>query len=96
MRTALVFCSEQRQLAGQGQIAEGTGGLQLVDERLGDLRAGVGKFLDGEELLALAGVHDVPCRRLAEAGDGHERRAELAVFNEEFRRVGVVNVDRRE
>ena len=62
--------SEQRQLAGEGEVAEGAGGLELVDERLGHLRAGVGEFLDGQELPALAGVHKVPGRRFTKTGHG--------------------------
>ena len=88
--------SEQGQLAGEGEDAEGAGLLELVDERLRYLRAGVGKFLDGEELHAVAAVHDVPCRRLTETGHGHERRAELPVLDQEFCRVRMIDIDRRE
>ena len=88
--------SEQRQLAGEGEVAEGAGGLELVDECLGHLRAGVGKFLDGQKLPALAGIHKVPGRRLAETGHGHEGRAQLPGLDLELRRVGVVDIDRRE
>ena len=70
MRTALFFCSEQRQLAGEGEVAEGAGGLELVDECLGHLRAGVGKFLDRQKLPSLAGIHKVPGRRFTKTGHG--------------------------
>ena len=70
--------------------------MQLVDERLGYLRAGVCEFLDGQKLPSLAGIHKVPCRRFAKTGHGHERRTQLPVLDLKFCCVGMINIDRRE
>ena len=51
---------------------------------LGHLRAGGREFLDGDKVLALAALHDVPGGGLAEAGNRDERREEPAVPDEEF------------
>ena len=70
--------------------------MELVDERLGHLRAGIGEFLDGQKLPALAGVHEIPGRRFTKTGHSHERRAQLPGLDLELRRVGMIDIDRRE
>ena len=51
---------------------------------LGHLWTGGREFLNGDEVLALAALHDVPGGGLAEAGNRDERREEPAVPDEEF------------
>ena len=65
---------------------------------LGHLGTGCREFLNGDEVLALAALHDVPGSRLAEAGNRNERREEPAVPNEEFcgMRCVKVNIVERE
>ena len=62
---------------------------------LADLGAGGGELLDGDEALpGLAGAHQIPGRGLAQAGDGHKRRAQALVLRDEkLRGVGLVEVD---
>ena len=64
---------------------------------LADLGAGAAKLLNGDEArLALLAAGKVERGGLAEAGDRHERRAELAVLgDEELRRIGLIEVDGR-
>ena len=64
--------------------------------RLADLRAGGRELLDRHELTpALAAGHEIPRRALAEAGDGHERRQEFSVTDEELRRIALIQAHGR-
>lgn len=88
---------EEIYLAGLGHIAESAERLELFKMALADLGAGAAKLLNGDEArLALLAAGKVERGGLAEAGDRHERRAELAVLgDEELRRIGLIEVDRR-
>ena len=87
--------SEEADLTCIGQVAEGACVLEHLQVGLGNLGAGGGKFLDGEELLALPAVHDIPGRTFAEARNGHEGGQNFAVLDEELGGVGLVDVDGR-
>ena len=89
-----MFCADESEiekiyLAGLGHIAESTERLELFKMALADLGAGAAKLLNGDEArLALLAAGKVERGGLAEAGDRHERRAELAVLgDEELRRI---------
>ena len=58
--------------------------------------AGLGHLFNGEELLALSAVHQVPGSAFTKAGDGQKRRKQLTVDDEEFGRVAFVNIYRQE
>ena len=51
---------------------------------LGDFGTGCGDFLDGQEMLALPALHQVPGGVFTQTGDGYERRQDLSVADEEF------------
>ena len=80
-------------MAGVGEVAKGAGGAEVFDMRLRDLRARGGKLLDGDKLPALPAGEDIPGCRLTQAPHGDERRQQLAVLDEEFRRVGLGQAD---
>ena len=90
------YLSEETDLTGIGQVAESTGLSEHLNVGLGHLGAGGGDFLHGQEGFALTTPHQVPCRIFAEAGDRDEGGQQLAVLDDEFRGVAVVNADGQE
>ena len=65
---------------------------QEFDGGGGDVGAG-GKILDGDELSVLPRLDDCLCRLLPHAGECSEGREEGVLMEDEFLRVGGVEVD---
>ena len=65
---------------------------QEFDGGGGDVGAG-GKILDGDELSVLPRLDDCLCRLLPHAGERGERREERVLMEDEFLRVGCVEVN---
>ena len=51
------------------------------------------KFLNGNEGLSFPSLHNVPGRAFAQAGNGHKGRQDLAILNQKFRRMALINVN---
>ena len=87
---------EQRDLRRFWQIAKCSQCPQKIHMGLRHLGAGLAELLDGDKVLALAALHDIPGRTFAQTGYRNKGRQQLPILQIELGGVGFIDINGRE